>query len=123
MKNRVSIRILSIAVLFPLLAGVEHHLILPTMQPATKLVNPPDQLPGPTQMAARDETVTGRVVRENEGKEIDVDASPCKGTEVVRFVSPYKKEVVGTIKCHDNASGKEMEYQKAVVTQKKPNPF
>lgn len=53
---------------------------------------------GPMQNAVPGDIATGRLIRE-ENKELDLDASPCSGDRVVRFHDPYKKTVVGTLKC------------------------
>jgi hypothetical protein len=63
------------------------------------------------------DTATGRVLREEKAKEIDIDTSPCDGKDVVRFVEPYAKETVGTVKCKDVITAQVKTYEKVEVTQ------
>jgi hypothetical protein len=56
------------------------------------------------QYAEKGESTTGRVVDEprdakGDPKWIDIDASPCDGTQVHRFVKPYKKDPELSVKC------------------------
>ncbi len=118
MKNRMTIRVLSVAVLLPLLLTVGDQLVFPTRRSSASLGRQ-DEDQDPKQAANADDTVTGRVVREDAGNEIEIDASGCKGKNIVRFVAPYKKEVLGTITCTDEATSREKVYEKAQVTQKK----
>jgi hypothetical protein len=58
----------------------------------------------PVQMANRDDVGTGRVLREvqdSKGNQqlLDLDTSPCKETNVVRFHRPYEKETIGRLDC------------------------
>ena len=122
MKTRMSIRVLAVVVLFPVLTGMKSRLFFSSVRPATEFIPTYQDDPQHHRTAAIDDTATGRVVRENEGSEIDIDASTCEGKDVVRFVSPYKKEILGTIECKDKATGQGRMYQKAQVTQKKEGP-
>jgi hypothetical protein len=67
--------------------------------------------------AAMGESITGRVVDEKKDEKgnqkwIDIDASPCEGTQVSRFVKPYDKKGEGKVTCE----GKE--FEKAHVVKK-----
>jgi len=67
--------------------------------------------------AAMGESTTGRVVDEKKDEKgnqkwIDIDASPCDGTQVSRFVKPYDKKGEGKVACE----GKE--FEKAHVVKK-----
>lgn len=71
----------------------------------------------PVQMANRDDVGTGRVLREvqdSKGNQqlLDLDTSPCKETNVVRFHRPYEKETIGRLDCLGKA------FDKVKVVQK-----
>jgi hypothetical protein len=64
-------------------------------------------------MARVGDSATGRVLEEKIGDHLDLDTSPCDEKDVIRFVTPYKKDVVGTLVCGNKA------YEKYRVEQNK----